>query len=137
MSRNLFFELKNENFQFFNSWQIGAPLWCSSFSSTSTSTLAPTTEEIDCWIGGGQRIYEEAVKHPKAVELQLTIVHKKIYEGKGLHSGVSFFPAKYRYDNKFQEVKELEQSGETAESKSVKYSFHVWRKKGFHKVFKK
>jgi dihydrofolate reductase len=92
--------------------------------------------EINCWVGGGQRIYEEALRHPMAIELQLTHIksideNKKrelecyIKEGK-----VAFFPAKYRYDNAFNEIHDLSRNGKDTTNKDCfTYSFHVYRKK--------
>ena len=75
-------------------------------------------EEIYCWIGGGQRIYEEAIRHRNAVELQLTMVNVETHQGEEFGSEVALFPAKYRYDNTFEEVKEMRRG-----------IFHVYRRK--------
>lgn len=60
--------------------------------------------DIDCWIGGGQRLYEHAIRHEAANEIYLTLVDENsIQTG---DATTSFFPAKYRWDNVFFEVHE-------------------------------
>ena len=62
--------------------------------------------QIPTWIGGGQLIYEKAIRHKDASEIQLTTVHSKTYDDVVISGDnpVAFFPAKYRWDNTFKEV---------------------------------
>jgi len=85
--------------------------------------------EIDCWIGGGQLLYEQAIRHPDAFELRLTTVHTKndVDVGSGARQ-VSFFPAKYRWDNTFKEVPHLRRQSKE-ESTGVSYTFSVYRRR--------
>ena len=68
--------------------------------------------QIHTWIGGGQLVYEKAIRHKDASEIQLTTVHSKtsddVISG---NKSVAFFPAKYRWDNTFKEVSALRKSG--------------------------
>eukprot|EP00546_Thalassionema_frauenfeldii_P008867 CAMPEP_0178909752 /NCGR_PEP_ID=MMETSP0786-20121207/8709_1 /TAXON_ID=186022 /ORGANISM="Thalassionema frauenfeldii, Strain CCMP 1798" /LENGTH=197 /DNA_ID=CAMNT_0020581913 /DNA_START=288 /DNA_END=881 /DNA_ORIENTATION=+ len=71
------------------------------------------TTDIQTWIGGGQRIYEEAIQHENAFEIRLTTVHSKtpneiLMEG---CKQVAFFPTKDNWDNIFNEERSLRKSG--------------------------
>lgn len=58
--------------------------------------------KIDCWVGGGERIYKEALRHPDAVEVQLTHVDMTVDTE---HSrDVAFFPVEDMNANNFVEV---------------------------------
>ena len=54
---------------------------------------------IFCWIGGGERMYEEALRHPNAEEIHLSVVDKEIE----VTRGTVFFPARHRWDQLFRE----------------------------------
>ncbi len=83
------------------------------------------------WIGGGQRLYEEAIRHPNSSEIRLTTVHSKtsdeIITGKN-RLPVAFFPAKYRWDNTFKEIKELRRSS-VDETSGLSYTISVHRRR--------
>lgn len=71
-----------------------------------------------CWVAGGERIYEEALKHSCAAELHISWIQITIpllAGGTTESSKVARFPAKYRWDNKFKSVSEVafSKSGET------------------------
>lgn len=61
---------------------------------------------IDCWVGGGQAIYQEALKHPSAQQLYLTVVNIDVDESLATtdKDRIAFFPAKYRWDHLFEEI---------------------------------
>ena len=88
--------------------------------------------EIHCWIGGGQRIYEAAIRHPMAEEMHLTFVNTLTKrDDLDPHLGgnnFSFFPPKYRYDNVFEENKTLRRKGKHFQPE-LSYSFHVFKRK--------
>lgn len=77
------------------------------------------THDIICWVAGGERIYEEALRHKSAKELHLTTMHfevdmkvareETIRENKSLRPAV--FPAKHHWDRYFQKVSESEGGG--------------------------
>lgn len=84
-------------------------------------------DEIDCWIGGGQLIYEKAVRHPSAWEIRLTEVHSKCHVDHETMN-VSYFPAKYRWDNIFKEVHDMRRN--SIDSKNgLSYTFFVYRRR--------
>uniref|UniRef100_A0A7S4JNT2 Bifunctional dihydrofolate reductase-thymidylate synthase n=1 Tax=Odontella aurita TaxID=265563 RepID=A0A7S4JNT2_9STRA len=96
------------------------------------------TEEckIDCWVGGGQRLYEEALGHVGAHELHLTtvqtdidVVQSKTDLGNGYPLPVAMFPAKYRWDNHFKQIGQWqgEESGSISSSR-LKYFFTVYER---------
>ena len=100
--------------------------------STTQNESKANHESIHCWIGGGQRIYEEALRHPDALEIHLTIVQDMNFDQKEFYtqlkeSKVSFFPAKYRYDNTFDKVDE--KGGKEIENKRYSCCFQTFRRK--------
>ena len=82
--------------------------------------------EIDCWIGGGQLIYEKAIRHPNAYELILTKIHTKLNIDFSSGREIALFPAKYRWDNAFNEVSKRE--GADKES-GLTYTFFYYRRR--------
>lgn len=100
--------------------------------SAKYSTDNNDTNDIYCWVGGGQRIYEAAIRNPMAEEIHLTCINTPI-ERDDLEPNIggkhfSFFPAKYRYDNVFEEKRDLCRDGKQSEP-NLFYSFHVFKKK--------
>lgn len=67
------------------------------------------TTSLQCWIGGGEKVFEEALRHPSAAEIHLSWVDVEI----DITSSEDFsrFPAKYRWDNKFKIFSEKEYPG--------------------------
>mmetsp|Transcript_6221 Transcript_6221/g.9426 ORF Transcript_6221/g.9426 Transcript_6221/m.9426 type:complete len:270 (+) Transcript_6221:87-896(+) len=82
--------------------------------------------DIDCWIGGGQLIYEKAIRHPNAYELILTNIHTKLNVDVSSGREIALFPAKYRWDNAFNEVSKRE--GVDKES-GLTYTFCYYRRR--------
>lgn len=58
---------------------------------------------LDCWICGGEGIYEEALRHSSARELRLSFVDTDI-NMETPDTKITRFPAKYRWDHIFKEV---------------------------------
>lgn len=77
---------------------------------------------INCWIGGGERIFEESLRHPSAAELHLSHVHVDIELTRG--TSFSQFPAKYRWDHRFKEVS---QTDYPATSSSPSFTYTIYR----------
>jgi dihydrofolate reductase len=84
------------------------------------------SEDIDCWIVGGERVFEEAFRHPALHELRLTRI--KVYVDDHQQGPVAKFPATYRWDYRFKEINKWEgtESG-TAVQGDLRYSFHVYQ----------
>lgn len=78
-------------------------------SSEGTSASSDATS-LQCWVAGGERIYHEALLHPSAERLHLTLVDVDVLKkgssgdaGEENHQGsVARFPDKYRWDNRFR-----------------------------------
>ena len=84
-------------------------------------------KDIDCWIGGGQRLYEHAIRHVAANEIYLTLVNENSIQ-KGDVS-TSFFPAKYRWDNVFLEVAEKTKIVSEDHDVDFSYTYFTYRKR--------
>jgi len=87
--------------------------------------------DLDCWVGGGERIYEEALRHSLARELHLSVVDTEI-ETSDTQSKFTLFPAKYRWDHIFKEesrlfVKKSEEDNVTCDSYS--FTYYVYKRK--------
>lgn len=58
------------------------------------------SSDLICWVAGGERLYQDALKHPSAERVHLTLIDKTVPL-----SGVEVyarFPSRYRWDNKFR-----------------------------------
>lgn len=85
-------------------------------SECQISSPEPSIEEelddIDCWIGGGERLYRDALLHPSAQFLHLTEVDMENLSF-GRDDSVAYFPAKYRWDHVFKPVNNQQPQEET------------------------
>ena len=81
-----------------------------------------SSESLDCWIGGGQRIYEEAIRHPSAYKLHLTYVKQTPTEMSNTKR-IAQFPPKYRWDTKFKKVKDVDVHDPNADDNVQHYKF--------------
>ena len=66
---------------------------------------------IKCWVAGGERLYNEALLHPSASQMHLTVVHVDVDTGS--NEAIARFPAKYRWDNRFAQVSREEKQSRT------------------------
>jgi dihydrofolate reductase len=65
------------------------------------------SDGLECWVCGGERVYEEALNHPSAYELHLTVLDIELDTTSDLEGSMkqaARFPAKYRWDKYFTEV---------------------------------
>ena len=81
-----------------------------------------SSESLDCWIGGGQRIYEEAIRHPSAYKLHLTYVKQTPTEMSNTKR-IAQFPPKYRWDTKFKKVKDVDVDDPNVDDNVQNYKF--------------
>lgn len=65
------------------------------------------SDELACWVVGGERLYQEALQHTSAYQVHLTLVDVDIDLDKDKPSEVALFPAKYRWDRFFRESSRL------------------------------
>jgi len=89
-------------------------------------------DNIECWVAGGEKLYEEGLQHPSAREVHLTIVDTEIdvatlktKEGRTLE--VAQFPAKYRWDRRFVEASRS--SHNSGEQQPYEFTRFVYRRK--------
>ena len=63
------------------------------------------TAVTQCWVAGGETVYEEALRHPSATEVHLTVVDTEINPaGDEETQSLARFPAKYRWDRHFRQT---------------------------------
>lgn len=96
-------------------------------SIAKTLHMSETNSNIQCWIVGGQKLYEDALRNHNIRELRLTFVHfRRDYDPN--KQSASFFPPKYRYDNEFLEEKWLERVTKS-KNDNIWMSFRVFSRK--------
>jgi dihydrofolate reductase len=102
------------------------------------ATEGDNKDALECWIVGGERIYNEALNHPSAQELHLTIVDMNVDLSKLMNEDpsttVALFPAKYRWDRHFDEIERTthettDENGKPLTYTHVFYKRKVWAKK--------
>jgi dihydrofolate reductase len=95
------------------------------------------TDGLQCWIAGGEGIYKEALRHPSAQELHLTIVDTEIdltppstTTSTTLATSLARFPAKYHWDQKFKQVSQQEWPKNQPEGISAPgFTYYVYERK--------
>ena len=85
-------------------------------------------DSIDCWVGGGERIYAEALKHPKCQEVHLTQVDVEIDFDPSLD--VTLFPRKYIWDRHFA-LHEKREGNNSGTDNTPNYEFIIYKRKAF------
>ena len=83
-------------------------------------------DSIYCWVAGGEKIFEEALRHPSATEIRLSFVDMEIEVTRG--STYAQFPAKYRWDNAFKEVSHRDYPSVTPPIPSFSHKIY-WRQR--------
>jgi dihydrofolate reductase len=88
------------------------------------------SDRLDCWVVGGERVYNEALLHPSADQLHLTVVEAYVNEVADDHTKekqqmIARFPAKYRWENKFRL---LSTTAKTDKESGLKYRTDVFRR---------
>ncbi|OEU13334.1 hypothetical protein FRACYDRAFT_241673 [Fragilariopsis cylindrus CCMP1102] len=69
-------------------------------------SLLPSSYKIQCWVAGGEKIFEEALKHRSASELHLCVVDMEIDLTSTAITNVTRFPSKYRWDHNYEKISE-------------------------------
>jgi dihydrofolate reductase len=64
--------------------------------------LSVPTGSLVCWVAGGEKVYHQALLHPNAERLYLTVIDTQIDVAE--QRDVAKFPANYRWDNKFTAI---------------------------------
>jgi len=91
---------------------------------------------IQCWVAGGERLYEEALQHGSALELHLSVVDVEIDSTTTSVEDVAMFPAKHRWTQKFNHANTISfplptdefQKGQTSEPS---FDYHIYTKRVF------
>ena len=81
---------------------------------------------IHCWVGGGERLYEEALAHTSLHEVHLTEIDTEIDINSGIKK-FARFPAKYRWDRNFR-LLEKRMGNCSGQGALPKYSFSTYRR---------
>lgn len=106
-------------------------------ASENMYSLSDDDGSIKCWVAGGERLYEEALRHRSAKELHLTTIHmdvdvegarKKTAQGKQI--GFAMFPAKHRWDQRYRVASRVQGGGPTENSpNSPKFTYIKYERK--------
>ena len=98
--------------------------------TTECSSDAPnaTDNATNCWVGGGERIFAEALQHSKCREVQLTHVDVGIDFDPA--QDVALFPRKYTWD-RFYALHEKREGKLSGIENAPKYEFVTYKRKPF------
>jgi dihydrofolate reductase len=93
--------------------------------NNSHSTTTAKDLEIFCWVAGGHSLYENALVHPFAVELHLTVVDTEVeYKAE---DDVTFFPDKELWNNQFRLLRsDSNESDDTGDPNTFKFCTRVY-----------
>jgi len=98
-------------------------------TAANVSNYHNTNESsIDCWVGGGERLYTEALNHPKCREVRLTHVDIDIDFKTG--QNVALFPRKYVWD-RFYALHERREGKHSGVGNVPKYEFVAYKRRAF------
>lgn len=112
----------------------------------SNSLPSLSTSSIECWVAGGEQLYEESLQHPSARELHLSVVDFEIdLTKRGVHN-VSMFPAKHQWIETYDLISTISFPAESEETKKVasagrkndeednrgkpSFSYHIYKRIG-------
>jgi dihydrofolate reductase len=85
---------------------------------------ADEKRDLLCWVAGGENIYEEAIRHPSSKELHLSTIDLEF----DIRRGVVRFPAKHRWDNKYEMISS-ESFDQELEPNTPGFSYSIWKRK--------
>lgn len=80
-------------------------------------------DSLPCWVAGGERLYDAALRHPSASKIHLSLVDMECV----VKGGVARFPAKHRWDLKFREISKQEYS--TGDNGSPAFTHFVYERR--------
>mmetsp|Transcript_27096 Transcript_27096/g.76252 ORF Transcript_27096/g.76252 Transcript_27096/m.76252 type:complete len:329 (+) Transcript_27096:64-1050(+) len=84
------------------------------------------SERLRCWVVGGERIYEEALKHKSATEVHLSTIDLEVEVDADTAKTVAMFPGKYRWDHRFNECSS---EAHAADGSVPGFTYRVYRAK--------
>ncbi|KAG7349092.1 dihydrofolate reductase [Nitzschia inconspicua] len=83
---------------------------------------------LNCWVAGGERLFEEALKHPSASELHLSVVDVDVNIDNVPMEQVARFPAKYRWDHNYKETSCQRFDETSVPSEEPTFTYHVFER---------
>ena len=66
------------------------------------SFLSSNAGNLQCWVAGGEQLYEEALQHRSALELHLSVVDVEVDVSSRDVAHVAMFPPKHRWDHNYE-----------------------------------
>jgi dihydrofolate reductase len=73
-------------------------------NQTADERCGSPRSHLKCWVAGGERLFDEALKHSSASELHLSTVHVDVDTTNVPLKDIAKFPAKYRWDHNYKEL---------------------------------
>ena len=86
-----------------------------------------TTDDIDCWVAGGQTIFHRAVLHSSAWIIHLTNINIYVDVTSYSPSEIARFPPKYHWDHRFTKASSIETF--TEDEQPIKLVQQIYKKK--------
>lgn len=87
-----------------------------------------TSNDVKCWVAGGEGIYNMAVLHPSAYWLHLTVINIDIDISSYCASDIARFPPKYHWDKRFVQRSAIE-NVKKDDHDEVKFTQYIYSKK--------
>lgn len=84
----------------------------------ATRSTTDDPNEIDCWVAGGERVFNAAVLHPSAKTIHLTVVAVDVDTSLVASSEVAKFPPNYYWDIRFKQASAVEMASVEGEPTS-------------------
>lgn len=99
-------------------------------NNSSSSNDDDASSAIDCWVGGGERLYKEALQHKSTSEIHLTLVDTEVdlTQPDGSTLAYAMFPQKFRWDRYFQQASRREVPG-SPETNAPACSYVLYKRK--------
>jgi dihydrofolate reductase len=94
-----------------------------------TTSESDSTDDINCWIAGGQDIYYRAVLHPSAWIIHLTIIDIDLDVSSYAPSEIARFPPIYHWDHRFTKISEKVNT--TQDGDAINFTQYVYKKLTF------
>jgi dihydrofolate reductase len=97
-------------------------------------SLLSSSGNIQCWVAGGERLYEEALQHQSASEVHLSVVDVEIDLTSRAVNHVAMFPAKNRWDQNYELINKtpfpLESKAKANQDQKLEPSFvyHIYKR---------
>ena len=116
---------------------LDSPVCNTKYYMESNSLSLPSSSSIQCWVAGGEQLYEESLQHPSALELHLSVVDAEIDLTQNGIKRVSMFPAKDLWANEYALTTTMSFPSEPAETEAGRDD-HEGRKPSFaYNIYKR